>query len=116
RVAIAARGAAGERGQSILDRLRIAFALETRELLDLRSAHCGVVDFEQVDWGLPFGPIFVYANDRVLACVDARLRLSRGLFDTKLRKARLDRFGHPAHFLDFLDVAPTGLGELIRKP
>ena len=92
--------AVGERRQGVLDRLGIALALEARQLVDLQLPYRGVVDLEQVDLRVPLGAILVHADDRLLAGVDARLRLRRGLLNAQLRQAGFDRLGHAAHLLD----------------
>jgi hypothetical protein len=47
--------------------------------------------------------VLVDADDHLLATIDARLALCRGLLDAHLRHARFDRLGHATHGLDLVD-------------
>src|SRR5580692_11470431 len=77
-IAVAARGVARQRRQRFGDYLWIALALEPRELVDLQLPHGGIVDFENVDLLLALRPVFVDADHRLRAGIDARLRARRG--------------------------------------
>ena len=94
-VAVATGGVARQRRQRLRDRLRIALALEAAKLVDLQLPHRRIVDLEQIDRGLLPGTVLVDADDRLLAGVDARLRLRRGLLDAQLRQAASIAFAMP---------------------
>ena len=85
-IAVAAGGIAGERGQRFRDGLRIAFALEPRQLVDLQLAHRAVVDFQDVDLASSARPIFVDADHGLRAGIDARLGAGGGFLDAQLRQ------------------------------
>ena len=85
--------------------LRIALALEPRELVDLQLPHRGVVDLENVDRRLALRPVFVDADHRLHAGIDARLRARGGFLDAQFWQAGLDGARHAAELLDFFDVA-----------
>ena len=59
--------------------------------------------------GFLLGAILVDADHRLLAGIDARLRLRGGFLDAQLRQAGLDRLGHAAELLDLVDVAQAVL-------
>ena len=84
-IAVAAGGGAGQGGECFGDRLRIALALEAGELVDLQLAHRGIVDLEQLDFGVATGAIAVDADHRLPAGIDTGLRSGRGLLDAPLR-------------------------------
>ena len=115
-VAVAAVGGAGERVERRLQLRRIALALEAGELVELQLPHRGIVDLEHVDRRFVLRPVLVDADHRLLAGIDARLGLGRGLLDAQLRNAGLDRLGHAAELLDLLDVAPGLARKLLRQP
>ena len=105
-IAVAAVGGARERIERVLQRRRIALGFQPLQLLDLLRAHGGIVDLQHFDRRFVGRLIFVDADDRLMAGVDARLRLGGGFLDAQLRNAGLDRLRHAAEVLDFLDMAP----------
>ena len=86
------------------------------ELVDLQLPHRGVVDFEHVDRRFVARPVFVDADHRLRAGIDARLGARGGFLDAQLRQAGLDGARHAAEFLDFLDVAPGLFGKIVGEP
>ena len=58
----------------------------------------------------------VDADHRLLAGVDPRLGPGGGLLDPALRQARLDGLGHAAQGLDFADVSPRPLLQVVGQP
>src|SRR6266446_4397099 len=85
---------------------------EARHLL---LAHLAVVDVEDVDLLGAFGAVFIDADDHFLAAVDARLAPRRRFLDLELGHAALDRLGHAAERLDFLDELPRRGGHRMRQ-
>ena len=67
---------------------RIALGLQPRELVELHRAHGGIVDLEHVDRRFVGRLIFVDADHRLHAGIDARLRLGGGFLDAQLRECR----------------------------
>ena len=61
-------------------------------------------------------PVFVDADHRLRAGIDARLRARRGFLDAQFRQAGLDGAGHAAELLDFFDVAAGLVGEIVGEP
>ncbi len=114
-VGVAGR-AVGQLGEARLHVHLVALGPEPLQLLDLRSPHGRIVDFQNVDLGIAFDGIFVDAHDRLLAGIDAGLRPRRRFLDASLWNARLDRLGHAAQGLDFLDVPPCLGREVGREP
>ena len=110
-VAVAAVCRARQCRERLLDRLRIALGFQPRELVELQRPHRRVVDLEHVDRLFICRAIFVHADDRLRAAIDAALSLRGGLLDAQLRNAGLDRLGHAAELFDFLNVAPGLLRE-----
>jgi hypothetical protein len=80
--------------------------------LDLRLAHGGVVDLEDLDRRLLFEPVLVDADDGLLAGVDLGLAAGGGLLDAELGHAGLDGLGHAAELLDLLDDARRPCGRV----
>ena len=115
-VAVAARGVPRQRAKRVCDGLRIALALEPRQLVDLQLPYGGVVDFENFDLGFVLRPVFVDADHRLRAGIDAGLRARGGLLDTEFRQRRLDCPRHSADFLDLADVGPGFRRQFVRQP
>ena len=78
--------------------------------------HGGIVDLEHVDRRFVGRLVFVDADHRLHAGVDARLRLGRSFLDAQLGNAGFDRLGHAAERFDLLDMAPGFLGEFVSEP
>ena len=78
----------------------IALALEPRQLVDLQLPHRRIVDLEDVDRRLVTRPIFVDADHRLRAGIDAGLGARGGLLDAQLRQPGFDGARHAAEFLD----------------
>ena len=93
----------GQRGERGIDPALVARLADPLEALDLPVAHCGVVDVEHLDRGRLGRAVFVDADDRLLAAVDARLAPRRGFLDAQLGHAGLDRLGHAADRFDLVD-------------
>ena len=110
-IAVAAPRRFGQRRQRLSAALGVAAAPNLVEPRDLRRAHRGVVDIEQVDLGRLARLVFVDADDRLLAAVDRRLAARRGFLDAQFRHAGLDRLGHAAHRLDLVDQRRRRLGQ-----
>ena len=89
---------------------------EPRQLVDLQLPYRSVVDFENFDLRFVLRPVFVDADHRLRAGIDAGLRARGGLLDTKLRQRRLDRPRHSADFLDLADVGPGLRRQFMRQP
>ncbi|OQB97069.1 MAG: hypothetical protein BWX86_00461 [Verrucomicrobia bacterium ADurb.Bin122] len=114
-VTLAGLGALGDGREGGLDGGFVAVGTELLEALDLRLAHSGVVDLEDVEGGFLFEAVLVEADDGLLTGVDLGLAAGGGFLDAELRDAGLDGLGHAAHFLDFVEVG-AGLGdELLRE-
>src|SRR6476660_8528686 len=58
------------------------------------SARVGIFDLQNVNRRLVGEPVFVNPDHRLLAGIDARLLLRRGLFDAQFRNAGFDRLRH----------------------
>ena len=101
---------------AVVDVLLVALRLQPRQLVDLQPAHGGILHLQHVDRGFIDRLVLVDADHRLPAGVDPRLRLGGGFLDPQFRHAGLDRLGHAAERLDFLDMAP-GLGrEIAGQP
>ena len=59
--------------------------------------------------------IFIHADNHLLTRVDAGLCASRSFFDTHLGHSGFDGLGHTAERLNFLDVFPSLVGNLLRE-
>ena len=68
-----------------------ARALRRVELVDLQRAHGRIVDLQHIDRRFVARPVFVDADHRLLAGVDARLRLAAASSMRSLRDAGFDR-------------------------
>ena len=101
--------------QIATDRFRIADASEFLQTLDLRVAHGGVVDGEDVQRIFLRQTVLVQADNRLAAGIDVRLPTRGAFFDTHLRKAGRDGLGHAAERFDFLNVRPGALDDFIRE-
>ena len=88
---------------------------EVFKAFNLLLANLGVVDFKNVDRSFLLEAILVYANDSLLARVDACLSAGSRLLDAHLRNTGLDSLSHTAKFLDFLQVSPSLLGNLVGE-
>ena len=115
-VALAGARHLGELAEIALRLALVALGLQALQLLDLGSAHGGIVDFQDVDLGVTLDLVLVDADHRLLARVDAGLRAGGCFLDARLRDAGLDGLGHAAHRLDLLDVRPGLLGQILRQP
>ncbi|MNL50175.1 hypothetical protein D3C87_1731690 [compost metagenome] len=112
-IAVAVAGKFGNRRQRFFDVLRIATTLGFLDPADLGRAHGGVVDLQNVDRFFVVEAVLVDADDHFLALVDGRLAAGGSLFDQPLRQTGIDRLGHAAHRLDFLDQRPGFFRQLI---
>ena len=74
------------------------------------------VDLEHVDLALDLRRVAVDADHRLLAGVDARLGARGRLLDAPLRQAELDRLGHAAERLDFVDMRARARREVGGQP
>ena len=83
------------------------------ETRDLRLAHGGGVDVQQLDRLVHVGAVPVDPDHDVLAAVPARLAARRRRLDLRLGHACLDRLGHAAERLDLLDQ-PLGRARQAR--
>ena len=90
----------------------LAQVVEARYLL---LAYLGVVDLEDVDGILVVETVLVDADDGLASRVDACLGTGGCLLDTHLGQTGLDGLGHAAQFLDFLDVLPGAVGNLVGE-
>src|SRR6185437_9406465 len=114
-IAVAASGGPRERRQRLVDGFGIALAFQPRQLVELQLAHRAVVDLENVDRRFVRGAIFVDADHRLGAGIDAGLGAGGGLLDAQLRQAGLDRARHAAELFDFADVAKRARGEIVGQ-
>ena len=106
-VAVFARFRGARNGfQNLFDAGVIAVVAQFLEPLDLRGAHGGVVDGQDVDRVFMFEPVFIDADDRLGARVDTRLTPRCRFLDTHLRQSGFDGLGHAAETFDFDDVPP----------
>ena len=101
-----AGGRAGQRVEGLLQFGRIAFGAQPRQLFELLGAHGGIVDLEHVDRCFVGRLVFVDADHRLHAGIDAGLRLGGRFLNAQLRDAGLDGLGHAAERFDFLDMRP----------
>ena len=93
-IALAALGARTERIERFPPRRREALGTNALDPRDLRLAHGGVVDVQDVDIAGIVRHVSVDPDDDLLAAVHARLAPRRGLFDAQLRHPRRHRPGH----------------------
>src|SRR5690606_24233208 len=92
-----------QRIQRLFATLRITLTANLFDACNLRIAHGGVVDVENVEIVFAFEAVLVDADNDFIATVDRRLLARCSFLDQTLRQAFIDRFGHAAHRLDFLD-------------
>ena len=59
--------------------------------------------------------VFVDADDGLAARVDAGLGAGCGFLDAELGQTGLDGFGHATQFLDFLDMLPGAVSDLVGE-
>ena len=83
--------------------------------LNLLLAHLSVVDFKDIDRILMVKTILVDTYDCLTTGVDTSLSACRSLFDTEFRQTGLDSLRHTAKFLDFLDVFPCAVSNLVGE-
>ena len=110
-IALAALGARTERIERFPPRCRGALGTNALDPRDLRLAHGGVVDVQDVDIAGIVRHVSVDPDDDLLAAVHPRLTPRRGLLDAQLRHARRHRPGHATERLDLVDERPRRPGE-----
>ena len=93
----------------------IAARAHLLEAPDLRLTYRRVVDVPNFDRCLIGSTILVHADDDFFAAIDARLADGRRFLDAQLGHAGLDRLGHAAHVLDFVDEFACFGGEIGRE-
>src|SRR5690242_21215203 len=103
-ITVAAAGAAGQRLERGLERLRVALTAKPLELIDLQLPYRRIVHFEHIDRLLFLRAEFVDADHRLRAGIDAGLRARRRFLDAQLRQAGFDGPRHAAELLDFTDM------------
>ena len=81
----------------------------------LLQTHCGVVNLEDIDGIFVVETILVHADNGLYAAVDASLSTGRSLLDTHLWQTCLDGLCHTAQLLDFLDVLPSLVIQLVGE-
>ena len=109
------RAASVNASRALLQAASSLVAADLRETPDLGLAHGRVVDAQNVDVGFFSQLVLVNADDRLFTAVDACLALYRRFFDAQLGHAGLDRPGHAAHLLDFVDELARLFRQLIGQ-
>ena len=94
---------------------RIPFRAQFFQTFDLGVTNGGVIDGQYVQRVFLGQTVFVQADDGFLAAVDISLTTGRAFFDTHLRQAGSDSFGHTAQGFNFLDVRPGTADDLVGE-
>ena len=97
------------------NRFRIPFRTEFFQTFDLGVTNGGVIDRQYVQRVFLGQTVFVQANDGFFAAVDICLTTGRAFFDTHLRQAGSDSFGHTAQGFNFLDMSPGTADDLVGE-